>query len=89
MGAAPQNQPFADVLQNRCSIFKGKHLRWNIFSVKLQAFRLQRSCFPVNIAIFLRTTFFKEYLWRLLVVPLTLLLLPPKAADFDLQHVKV
>ena len=45
------------------TIFTGKHLRWSIFVIKLQALRaaillqnrLQHSCFPVNIVKFLGT----------------------------------
>ena len=42
----------------------GKHLCWSLFLIKLQVYEkeipTQRTCFPVNIAKFLRTTFFTE-----------------------------
>ena len=45
------------------AIFTGKHLRWRLFLLKLQAYR----CFPVNIPKFLITAFFIEHLrWLLL-----------------------
>ena len=45
------------------AVFTGKHLCWNLFLMKLQAFR----CFPVNIAKFLTTAFFIDHLrWLLL-----------------------
>ena len=46
-----------DVLKN-FAIFTGKHLCWSLFLIKLQAFK----CFPVNIAKFLRSSFFIENL---------------------------
>ena len=57
-----QQQPFADVLQNRCSlkkfaIFARKHLCWNLFLINIVTKRIQLRCFPVNIAKFLRTAF--------------------------------
>ena len=53
-----QKQPFANVLQNRCSQknFTRKQLRWNNFIKK----RLQLRFFPMNIAKFLRTAFFRS-----------------------------
>ena len=48
------------------AIFTGKHLCWILF------LRLQRRCFPVNIAKFLRTPFFTEHLRWLLLSSLTL-----------------
>ena len=62
-------------LQN-IAIFIGKHLCWSLFLIRLQAFqdcnfikmRLQHRCFPVNIAKFLRTTFFiKHVKWLQLI----------------------
>ena len=48
-------------------IFKEKHLFWNLFLIKLQAWRLQQRCFRMNIAKFLRTALFIEHLqWLLL-----------------------
>ena len=48
------------------AIFRGKHLYWNLFLIKLQALRpvflLKRDehrCFPVNIAKFLKTAFYR------------------------------
>ena len=43
----------------------GKHLCYNLFLIKLQVYnfiknRLQRKCFPVTIAKFLRTAFLKN-----------------------------
>ena len=44
-----------------------KHLCWNLFLIKLQAWRLQQRCCPVNIAKFLRTALFIEHLqWLVL-----------------------
>ena len=56
-----------DVLKN-FSIFTGKHLCWSLLLNKWQVFRsaallkkrLQHSCFPVNIAKFLRTAFLQN-----------------------------
>ena len=72
-----QKQPYADVLQNRCSwkyfaIFTGKPLYWSLVIINFQAFiqkRLQHRCFLVNIAKILRirTAFFIEHLWWLLL----------------------
>ena len=62
-------------LQN-IAIFIGKHLCWSLFLIRLQAFqdcnfikmRLQHRCFPVNIAKFLRTTFFTKHVkWLQLI----------------------
>ena len=45
------------------AIFRGKHLCWSLFLIKLQAYN-----FPVNIAKFLRTAFFIKHLrWLLLI----------------------
>ena len=77
-----QKEPFADVLQSRCpQILCNVHRKtaaleslFNKVPV-LQACnfikkRLQQSCFPVNIAKFLRTLFFIEHL-RWLLLPFT------------------
>ena len=48
-------------------IFTGKHLWWSLFLSHFIKKRLQHSCFPVNIAKFLRTDLFKEYFWWLLL----------------------
>ena len=55
-------QSFADVLQNRCSE-KVAGLRVCIFIKR----RLQYRCFPVKFRKFLRTPFFTEHLWWLLL----------------------
>ena len=54
--------------------FTGKHLCWSLFLKNLQAEglqlhkkRLQHSCFLAEFAKFLRTTFLKEHLWRVLL----------------------
>ena len=50
--------------------FPGKHLRQSLFLIKLQPLlkkRLWHWCFPVNFAKFLRTPFFTEHLWWLLL----------------------
>ena len=48
------------VLKN-IAIFSGKHLSWSLFLINLQAFRLlQHSCFPQNIAKFLRAASLKN-----------------------------
>ena len=54
-----QKQPFANVLQNSRSQknFTRKHLRWNNKVIKK---RLQLRFFPMNIAKFLRTAFFRS-----------------------------
>ena len=45
-----------------CAIFRGKHLYWSLFSIKLQA-----GNFPVNVAKFLGAAFFiKRIRWLLL-----------------------
>ena len=66
-----QKQSFADVLQNRCSEsfakFMGKHLRQSLILKNFQAEdlqlyfkkRFQHRCFPVKLAKFLRTLFYK------------------------------
>ena len=51
------------------AIFTGKHLWETCNSIKKG---LQHKCFPVNIAICLSTTFFKEHLWRLLLLKTSL-----------------
>ena len=51
--------------------FTGKHLFQGLFSYRMEGLRsvtllkkrLCHSCFPANFAKFLRTRFFKEYLW--------------------------
>ena len=56
--------------------FTGKHLCWSLFFNKFGSLRpatllekrRQHSCFPVNFAKFLRTPFFIEHLWWLLLV---------------------
>ena len=63
-----------DVLKD-FAIFTGKHLCWNLFLIKIQAWRpatllkkrLQHRCFPVNVAKFLITATFIEDLWRQLL----------------------
>ena len=54
------------------AIFPGKHLRWSLALIKLQAFkkRLQERCFPVNIVKFLRKAFLIEH-FRWLFLPVT------------------
>ena len=54
--------------------FPGKHLCWSLFLIKLQAWacnfikkRLQRWCFPVKFAEFLRTSILKNICERLLL----------------------
>ena len=59
------------VLKN-FAIFTRKHLCWSpcFFNKVYQNFikkRCRHSCFPVNIAKFLRTSFFTENLWWLLL----------------------
>ena len=56
-----QKQPFADVLQNRCSCvlenfakFTRKHLGWRHFLVKLL------TCFPIIFVKFSRTAIFQS-----------------------------
>ena len=62
-------------------MFIEKHLCWSLFLMTLQAHlqenilkvynfiekRLQHMCFPVNIVKFLKTAFFIEHLWWLLL----------------------
>ena len=43
--------------------FTGKDLRWSLFLTKLQAFRY----FPVKFSKFVRTSFFTEHFWWLLL----------------------
>ena len=60
------------------SILTGKHLRWCLFFSKVARLnacnffkkRFQHSFFSVNIAKFLRTVFFTEHLWWLLLTPI-------------------
>ena len=47
--------------------FMGKHLCQNLFFNKVAGLRLWHRCFPVNFAKFLRTPFFIEHLWWLLL----------------------
>ena len=55
--------------------FSRKYLCWSLFLIKLHAFRpssfikkiLQHRCFPVNFLKCLRTSFFIEHLWWLLL----------------------
>ena len=54
------------------TIFTEKHLCWSLFFNKVKAYnfinkRLRHRCIPVNIAKFLRTAFFIEHLWWLLL----------------------
>ena len=74
-------QSFADVFQNRCSqkFHNKKILQENTYVesllITLQAWRhgsllkkrLQHRCFPVKFTKFLRTPFFTEHLWWLLL----------------------
>ena len=63
-----QKQPFTNVLQNRCSYkFLKIHMKtpYTCNSVKKI---LQRRCFPVNLAKFLKTLFLKNTSGRLLLV---------------------
>ena len=47
-----------DIFKN-CAVFTGKHLWQSLFLINLQACNLiQKETFPVNIAKFLKTTFF-------------------------------
>ena len=54
------------------AIFKGNHMCWNLFLIKLQATllkkRLQHRYVPGNIAKFLRTAFLTDHLWWLLLI---------------------
>ena len=73
LNSTVQKQPFAYVLQTRCSYeFRNVHRKTptleSLFNkdAGLQACnfikkRLKRRCFPVNIAEFLRTAFFIEH----------------------------
>ena len=64
-----------DVLRNIAK-FRGKHLCQSLFFNKVASLRpitllkkrLWRRCFPVNFVKFLRTPFFIEHLWWLLLV---------------------
>ena len=68
-----QKQPFADVLQNRCSKkFRNIHRETTVLeslfskatfikACKFVKKRIQHRCFPVNIVKFLRTAFFVEH----------------------------
>ena len=72
-----RKQPFADVLQNSCSlkfhnICRKITLLESLFNKSLQGCKftkkiLQHSCFPINIAKFMITSFFIEHLWWLLL----------------------
>ena len=63
-----------DILRNFAK-FTGKHCARVSFLIKLQDWgaanllkkKIWHRCFPVNFAKFLRTPFFKEYLWWLLL----------------------
>ena len=54
------------------AIFKGNHMCWSLFLIKLQATllkkRLQNRYVPGNIAKFLRTAFLTDHLWWLLLI---------------------
>ena len=75
-----EQQPFTDVLQNRCSEnfanFAGKPVLESLFKkvaglrpCNVTKKRLQHRCFPVKFAKFLRTTLFTEHpRWLLLVI---------------------
>ena len=79
MKKSTQKQPFADVFQNRCSlkipdIYKKTPVLESLFkkgvgpqSCNFLKKRLQRRCFLVNLANFLRTPFLVEHLWWLLL----------------------
>ena len=58
------------------TIFSGKYLFWSLFLIKLHAFiikkRLQHMRFPMNITKLLRTAFYIEQLWWLLLKTYTL-----------------
>ena len=69
-----QNQPFADALQKLCNIERKtpvlEYLFHKVAGLKTCNFikkRLLHRCFPVNIAKLLRTAFFIEHLWWLLL----------------------
>ena len=65
------------------AIFTGKHLCWSLFSVRLQHRRLL-----VNIGKFLRTPFFTDHLWWLLLKLCSILFIfnkgPAKLKIFNL-----
>ena len=56
---------------NNFTNFTGKHMPWSLFLIKLQAHvikkRLQRRCFAVKFAKFLRTPILKNFCERLLL----------------------
>ena len=57
-------------VNKNCAIFKGKHLCWSVFLIRelnSAKKRLQKTCFPLNIAKFLRTAFLIEHLFWLLL----------------------
>ena len=66
-----QKQPFANVLQHRCSskflnIYRKTHVLESLFNkVTDLKEKLQQRCFPLNIAKLLRAAFFIEHLWWL------------------------
>ena len=63
-----QKHLFADVLQNRFSLkFPNIHGKTPVLEFLFNKKKLQHKCLPVNIAKFLRTAFFIEYLWWLLL----------------------
>ena len=47
--------------------FTGKHLCQSLFLIRLQKKILWHGCFPVNFAKFLRTAFYLEHHWWLLL----------------------
>ena len=51
--------------------FAGKYVCWSFFLINLQAYfrrkRLQHKCFPVKVMKVLRTSFFIQHLWWLLL----------------------
>ena len=60
--SSPSQMFFKIVVLKNFAIFTGKYLRWRLFLIKLPACKfikkgLQRRCFPVNIAKFLRKAF--------------------------------
>ena len=74
-----KKQPFADVLQNRCSQEFPRHYKqlcWSIFLIKLQAWRpaifkkrLQHRCFCCEYCEIFKNSFFIEHIrWLLLNV---------------------
>ena len=52
---------------NKFAKFTGKHMHVCLKPATLLKKRLWNSCFPVNFAKFLSTSFFKEYVWWLLL----------------------